>query len=261
MKKITFQSADGTQLCGVWHLPESKTNNAIILAHGITVDKDENGVFIKLAELLKDNGFAVFRFDFRGSGESGGKSVDLTVKGEVKDIESAINEVKNAGYTHIGLLGASFGGSAAILYSSKHKGQLKCLCLWNPVLNYDHCFLHAVTDWVKDKVGHMRLDFEEKGWTTLGSAKFVIGKQLFDEMEKLYPYKELKKIKTPITILHGTEDKHVPYEDSKQYSEGVAELVTIVGASHGFHEKGRIQQEAFQATLAFFRKKLNIITT
>lgn len=256
MKKITFPSLDGTQLCGVWHLPATKTQKAIILAHGITANKDESGVFVELAELLKNNGFAVFRFDFRGSGESGGKSVDLTIQGEMDDISAAIKKVKSSGYSHLGLLGASFGGGAAILYSSKHQGQLKCLCLWNPVLNYDHCFLHAITDWVKDKVGHMRRDFEEKGWTTLGSAKFVIGKQLFKEMENLFPFKELKKIMIPKIILHGTEDKHVPYEDSKQYSEGVGELVTIVGASHGFHEKGRIQQEAFQSTLAFFKKNL-----
>lgn len=253
MKKITFPSLDGTKLCGVWHILANKTQKAIVLAHGITADKDESGTFIELAELLKDNGFAVFRFDFRGSGESGGKSVDMTIKGEMDDLAGAVDEVKKKGYAHIGLLGASFGGAVAILYSSKHQGELKCLCLWNPVLDYDHCFLNAITDWVKDKVGHMRKDFEEKGWTTLGSAKFAIGKQLFDEMEKLYPYLELKKIKIPVVILHGTEDKHVPYEDSKQYSEGVAELVTITGASHGFHEKGRIQQEAFRSTLAFFK--------
>lgn len=256
MNKIFFKSTDGTKLCGVWHLPKAPTNKAIILAHGITADKDESGVFIDLAELLKDNGFAVFRFDFRGSGESGGKSVDLTIQGEIVDITAAINKVKSSGYTQIGLLGASFGGGASILYSSKQQEQIKCLCLWNPVLNYDHCFLHATTDWVKDKVGHMRQDFEEKGWTTLGSAKFVIGKQLFAEMENLFPYKELKKITIPIVILHGTKDKHVPYEDSKEYIKGNGEFVTIVGASHGFHEKGRIQNEAFNNTLEFFRKNL-----
>lgn len=256
MKKVFFSSKDGTKLCGVWHIPDITTNKAIILAHGITANKDESGVFIDLAELLKNNGFAVFHFDFRGSGESGGKSVDLTIKGEMDDLAAAVDEVKQKGYTHLGLLGASFGGAVGILYSAEHLGQIHCLCLWNPVLDYDHCFLHATTPWIKDKVGHMGRDFEEKGWTTLGSAKFVIGKQLFDEMEKLFPYKELRKMKTPIIILHGAEDRHVPYEDSKQYSDGVGELVTIIGASHGFHEKGRIQQEAFQSTLAFFKKNL-----
>jgi len=256
MKKITFPSLDGTQLCGVWHLPANKTQKAIILAHGITADKDESGVFVALAELLKDNGFAVFRFDFRGSGESEGKSVDLTIKGEMDDLVAAVDEVKSAGYVQLGLLGASFGGSITIFYFAKHVGQVHCLCLWNPVLNYDPCFLHPITPWVKNKVGHMKRDFEEKGWTTLGSAKFIIGKQLFDEMEKLFPYKELKKIKIPIVILHGTEDKHAPYEDSKQYIEGVGELVTIVGAGHGFHEKGVIQEKALQSTLAFFKKNL-----
>ena len=197
-----------------------------------------------------------FVLTFVVRGESGGKSVDLTIKGEVDDLSAAIDEVKLKGYTRVGLLGASFGGAVGILYSAEHPKQIHCLCLWNPVLNYDHCFLHATTPWIKDKVGHMRRDFEEKGWTTLGSVKFVIGKQLFEEMKNLFPYKELLKIKIPTVIIHGTEDKHVPIEDSKNYIEGVGELVTIIGASHGFHEKGRIQQEAFQSTLSFFKKNL-----
>jgi len=256
MKKITFPSLDGTQLCGVWHLPKVATRKAIILAHGISANKDEDGVFTKLAELLKDNGFVVFRFDFRGSGESEGKSVDITIKGEIDDLTAAVNKVKSTGYTHLGLLGGSVGGSIVTLYSAKNQSQLKCICLWNPVLNYDSCFLHPTSNWIKNKVGHMRHDFEKKGWTKFGSKKFVIGRQLFEEMEKLFPYKELTKIIIPTIIINGTKDNHVPFEDSRKYIHGIGEFIAIVDGDHGFHEKGVIQEKAFQSTLAFFKKNL-----
>ncbi|OGK09444.1 hypothetical protein A2767_05355 [Candidatus Roizmanbacteria bacterium RIFCSPHIGHO2_01_FULL_35_10] len=93
-QKIFFKSKDGLKLCGIWHIPNQPTNKAVILAHGLTVDKDEEGIFVELAELLKKKGFAVFRFDFRGHGESEGKSIDTTISGEVADIKSAINFVK-----------------------------------------------------------------------------------------------------------------------------------------------------------------------
>lgn len=256
MHKIFFNSKDGTRFCGVWHVPLKKTSKAIIFAHGITSNKDEEGIFITLAELLKDHGFAVFRFDFRGSGESDGKSVNLTIRSEIEDLSSVIRLVEKKGYKHLGLLGASFGGSIAVLYSSGHQGELKSLCLWNPVLNYEHCFLAPTTEWIKNRINHMRGDFEKQGWTTLGSKKYIIGKSLFIEMEQFFPYKELKKIKIPTIILHGTEDKHVPYTDSKKYTQDQCELVTIIGASHGFHEKGVIEEQALQTTLNFFKDNL-----
>ena len=125
MKKIVFTSKDDTRLVGLWHLPEKTSFQAIILAHGITVDKDESGIFGDLAEALKEKGFAVFRFDFRGHGESGGKPIDMTISGEIADLKAAVEQVKKAGYKNIGLLAASFGGGIATLYTAKNQDKIK----------------------------------------------------------------------------------------------------------------------------------------
>jgi len=257
MNKITFQSQDGLTLVGVWHMPKMKTSTAIILAHGITVDKDEDGIFIKLAQTLEKNGYAVFRFDFRGHGESEGKSIDLTIAGEILDLKAAVQEVKNEGYTEIGLLGASFGGGSAALYAASNQDDIRCLCLWNPSLNYDHTFLHPTLPWIRERKKHMAKDLAEQGWTTLGSRKYVIGKQLFDEMAQLQPFSAFANITIPTMILHGDKDAHVPYEDSKEYVTALpqGELVTIIDAEHGFHEVGETDQ-AIDATLHFFHTNL-----
>lgn len=257
MNKVTFKSKDNLSLTGIWHLPEGKTTKAIVLAHGITVDKDEDGVFVELANVLQQNGYAVFRFDFRGHGESDGKSVDMTIDGEISDLGAAIEEIKSKGYQEIGLLGASFGGGSSVLYASEHQANIKCLCLWNPVLNYDHTFLSPTLPWIKNKVGHMKKDLEDKGWTTLGSRKFAIGKPLFEDMAKLKPFEALKKIKLPTIVIHGTKDTKVPYEDSREYTTFLTNgvLVTINGAGHGFHEIGETSK-AINETLTFFKKYL-----
>ncbi len=257
MKKVTFNTTDGLLLTGIWHLPQKPTGKVIILAHGLSVDKDEMGTFVVLSEYLQDHGFAVFRFDFRGRGESEGNSVDMTLTTEQRDLAAAVNFVVKNGYKQIGLLGASFGGGHAVFYTAKHQIKLKALCLWNPVLNYDHTFLNPYLPWIIDRKGHMKKDFQEKGWSTYKGSTFMIGKKLFDEMENNFPHVALKKITIPTVIIHGDKDTHVPYDDSKEYVTNLknGQFITVENSDHGFH-KNPYKEKAIQASLAFFKENL-----
>jgi pimeloyl-ACP methyl ester carboxylesterase len=258
MKNIFFKTKDGLKLAAILYLPKEQTDKIIILAHGITVDKDEDGAFPILANLLTNNGYAILRFDFRGHGESEGKSINMTITNELIDLEAAIEIVKSNGYKNIGLVGASFGGGETVLYTARHQNQIKALCLWNPVLNYDRTFINPYLPWIIKRKGHMKNDLKEKGWTTLGSHNFVLGKTLFNEMEHTFPYKELKEITVPTIIIHGDKDTYVPYDDSKAYSGNMqnGRLITIKGAEHGFHDLGKYAEQANQATLSFFQQYL-----
>lgn len=256
-EKIQFQSADGIELRGVWTVPPKPTERAIILAHGITVEKNEDGIFTNLANYLAEHRFAVFRFDFRGHGESGGKSVNVTLTGEQQDLDAAVTLVRAKGYTTLGLVGASFGGGVSVLYTARHKNTFTKLCLWNPVLNYDHCFLNPTLPWLVERKGHMKTDIREKGWTTLGSHGFIVGKALFEEMAQFSPHKEIANLSLPVFIIHGDKDTKVPYEDSMsaaQQSSNIS-LLTIRGAEHGFHDADDHAEEANRATLEFFQKE------
>lgn len=257
MNKIYFKTSDNVQLVGVWELPKNPTQKAVVLAHGITVDKDEGGIFTELAKLLTENGCAVFRFDFRGHGESQGDSTDVTITGELKDLAAAI-ELVNKDYKELGLLGASFGGSIVALYSAANKDMFKCLCLWNPVLDYNHTFLNPSLPWLRDKKEQMRKDLEERGWTELGSRKFKVGKLLFKEMERFYPHQSLREINISTLIIHGDKDTHVSYEDSKKYASYLRQgkLITVRGAEHGFQDNKEHRERVLEETLRFFRENL-----
>lgn len=261
MNKIFFKNKSGLKLCGIWHLPKNKTDKAIILAHGLNVDKDELGIFIYLANTLQKNGYSVFRFDFRGHGESEGNSIDLRVAGEIEDLEAAINYVKGEGYNEIGLLGASFGGPVAVLYASNHQEYIKCLCLWNPTLNFDHVLLNPILPKFKARKKVWDKDLKEKGWTTTGRNELKIGKGLFEEVENLFPHDKLKKIKIPTAIVHGTNDVYVPYEDSKEYARYLknGEFISIENGEHGFQEENPENyktNEAIEKTATFFKNNL-----
>lgn len=258
MEKVFFTSSDSLKLCGIWHMPEKVTKKAVILAHGLTVDKDENGIFAELAERLTKEQFAVFRFDFRGHGESEGKSVDMTIKGELLDLHAAVNEVGNRDFESVGLLGASFGGGIATLFAGDFQTQLKALCLWNPCLNYDHSVINPPFPGMVEINKQRKKEIKEQGWTARGRNNFVIGKALYDEMYTTYPYDSLQHIIIPTCIIHGTKDESVPFDDSKEYVTSLmdGELIAIEGAVHGLREPIDKQEEVLQKTVSFFKKNV-----
>lgn len=256
--KLWFKTSDGLKLCGILSKPQNSTGKCVILCHGITVDKEEDGIFTELAYKLCSSGFAVFRFDFRGHGESEGKSVDMTILGETKDLEAAVKFLRKIGYKKLGILGASFAGGAVSLFASSHPEKVQALILWNAGIDYSSK-IRPVTPWGKKYFGKPAFERAEKfGFTEIGSRKFKIGKRLLDEFKVLKPWKNLAKLNIPILFIHGDKDSYIPYSDSVKYSKLFqnAELVTIHGAEHGFHDNPKHANSADQAAIDFFLKNM-----
>lgn len=261
-EKIFIKASDNLGICGIWGLPEVSNDKAVILAHGISVDKDEEGLFVNLSKRLTELNYSVLRFDFSGHGQSQRKSVDLTISQELTDMDAAFNEVKSKKFHNISILGASFGGGIAVMFAARHQKYLNNLLLWYPVLNYDHTFLKPYLPWLKDRIERMKQELAARGWTTINNEKpFKIGKKLFDEMNRYFPYRDLKKIAIPTVIIHGDKDTYVPYNDSKEYLKnlkGESELITIKGADHGFDGKNDIlfKHQAIEKTIKVIQKYL-----
>jgi pimeloyl-ACP methyl ester carboxylesterase len=257
MEEKSFFESNGLKLCGILTKPAASTNKCVVLCHGMTVTKEEDGIFTELAGKLAKAGFAVFRFDFRGHGESAGNSVDMTVAGEKEDLESAIEFLQTKGYRTFGILGASFGGGVVSVFAAGHPDIAKALVLWNPLVDY-HSIFEPELPWPKANFGkEAMLRLEKHGFIEVGKRRFRLGKPLFDEMKKLHPWKGLQKLKVPILFVHGDNDTYVPYEDSVKYSKLLkAELKTIRGAEHGFHDNKKVAEEADKVTIEFFLKNL-----
>src|SRR5512139_821266 len=72
VKRMVLASGDGMRLEAAVHRHAGAAAGAVVLAHGITVDMDEGGMFVSLADRLSEAGFGVLRFSFRGHGGSAG---------------------------------------------------------------------------------------------------------------------------------------------------------------------------------------------
>lgn len=257
-EKFYFKTSDGLELCGILSKPPNPTTKCIILCHGITVDKEEDGIFTNLAKELVEVEFNVFRFDFRGHGESQGESIDMTIMGEVKDLEAAVNFLKEKGYKDFGLLGASFAGGAVSFFSFAHQDFIKALVLWNALIDY-RSKINPVTEWGNKYWGKPAFDRAEKfGFTEIGSRKFKVGINLMNELKHFKPWSALQKTKIPILFVHGDRDTYIPVEDSVKYSSAIknANLKIIHGAEHGFHDDPQHGKEANRETTEFFKKHL-----
>src|SRR3989344_5175207 len=132
-KKLSYEN-EGQRIAATLHTPRAKTKACVILVHGFSGDKDTEGSsdsFPVLAKALAERGFAVLRFDCRGSGESEGRFEETTLTREVSDLKRSIAFDKEQGFEHIGVTGASLGGAVALL---GYDNSVECLALWFPGL-------------------------------------------------------------------------------------------------------------------------------
>jgi esterase/lipase len=236
------------------------SHKGIIFAHGMTVDRDDEGIFVRAESKLNKIGFSTMRFDFRAHGKSQGDSVkDFTISGEIKDLNAVVNYFNNQGVRNIGLAGASFGGSISALYASKYPKKLAALFLANPCLNYEKCFIKPTTIWAKKYFKNVLKRINEDGSVKIGSQKFQLGHQLFDEMKHYNPCRELNKFKNPLFIVHGDKDSKVNFNDVvncfKSLSKGDKELRILHGAEHGFHNEP-FETQVEKMIVNFFKDKL-----
>lgn len=143
-QRVTIESADKTVIVGSF-LESAKPNSpAVLLLHQFGSDRHSYDDF---AKRLQAKGFGVLAIDGRGFGEStktsDGKSVavsrsDEAVKGMNADVAAAfeyLSRQKNVDPARIGIVGASYGSSLALIYAADNP-KVKAVALLSPGLNY-----------------------------------------------------------------------------------------------------------------------------
>lgn len=243
-EKLFYPSLDGTRLCALVH-DVAAARGTVVLAHGITVDKDESGdtvsgvgAFVELAAHLERAGFNVLRFDFRGHGESAGRQQDMTISGELLDLLASLDVARRRWRLPLALLGASFGAVSAALYAA-HAGadDLACLVLWNPVLDLRRTFLEPA-------LSKPAAFFNDEGYASLEQRGFLlldqfrVGRCLVEEMRRVEPFAHMARIACPVLTLHGQRDEYVPFDVAQLHAlcNPQSRFVPLPQAGHGFTE-------------------------
>lgn len=235
----TILTDDGLNL-SYKHAYSEKPNNTIcILAHGITVDMSEGGIFDRMSMYLREKGIDTIQFDFRGHGNSDGNSKGMTIAGEILDLCAVINYCLQNNYKDIYLLSASFGAVSTSCLPIYYKSKISKLVLWNPVLDLLKTFIDPVLPWGKASFNTESLNKMLMTGSLFIDGEFEISSILIDEFKLYKLIERLREYNIKTMIIHGDKDTYVPFDVAEDTANALnnCKFIRIKGAEHGFGRK------------------------
>lgn len=208
-----------------------ESKGSIIITHGIA---EHSGRYDEITSKLNEAGFNVVRYDLRGHGQSQGKRGALkNFHLMIDDLHEIVKEEKKQAQK-VFLIGHSMGGLIVNMYAVKYHDIDGIISSAAPsyfvkdVLPFRFIgyrwlgFLTKKTNFADDQLSRIKSVEDayihdplnlKKFYFSLAGNMFVGGVRFLN--------KNIKQYTTPVLILHGSNDKIVPY----QYSERLFGLI------------------------------------
>jgi len=248
---ITYQARDGLDIEGFLTLPRGEGEGpypAIVFPHGGPISFDDGG-FDYWTQYFASRGYAILQMNFRGSAgygydfmKSGLQNWGLEMQNDVEDgTRWLINEgIADPG--HICVVGASYGGYAALMEAARNSDLYKCAVSFA-----------GVTD-VADLVSSHR------NYTNYEIVKEQVGSNSRMLRERS-PLRHVEDIDIPVLLAHGTKDRRVLVRHSQRMNralERAGKDVTYLELEDGDHHLSREEHrlEFFRAMDAFLQSNL-----
>lgn len=224
----------------------------VIICHGFTSDMSRTA---SDAEKFAEEGFRAFIFDFCGGGYrtvSDGSFEDyMTPFTEKEDLLAVIRAVcsrDDCDCENLTVMGCSQGGFVAALTAAEIPEQIRSLILFYPAL--------CIPDDARNgQMQEMRFDPDDIP-DHVGTSPMRVCREYVTSVRDIDTDSVLRAYHGPVLIVHGTDDRIVPYRyavHAKEVLQDQAEFVTIKNGPHGFHEEPFFS-EAISAALSFARR-------
>lgn len=228
-------SREGLTIRGTQYRPEGDKLPIAIVSHGFMANQQSVAQY---AAALARMGWCAFTFDFcggsvPGTGKSDGDTTRMSVLTEVRDLEAVMAYARILPYTGDKLIlgGCSQGGFVSALTAAKHPLEVAGLVLFYPAL--------CIPD--DARAGRMmfaRFDPENIP-QEFSCGPMKLGRCYAADVIGMDPITEIRGYPGPVLILHGSKDRLVLPQYSRQaqaaYPNG--ELHIIEGAGHGFGKR------------------------
>lgn len=199
-KEYNLVTRDGAVINGIRFFPKGESKGVVLYLKGNSKSIKGWG---KFAVDFTRHGYNVLMVDYRGFGKSTGRRSQKAIKRDLQVVYNKIKELTTE--DRIILYGRSLGsGFATKLASMNHPRML--------ILDAPYYSLTKVT------------------------ARYMPFMPLSLLMKYPLPtYKWLKYVQCPIHIIHGTQDKLIPYKTSVKLSQinpKLTRLYTVIGGGH-----------------------------
>lgn len=233
---ISFTTEDNLILKG-WLIPNNSTKKVLIITHGYPFDK---GNIMQATHFLSPH-FNLLYFDFRYFGESQGKYTSVGYH-EKRDLKAAVSFLKEKNFTKIGTLGFSLGAATILMTNSP---DIKAIVADSSYADIDKMIKR--TYFIFPSITKMPFVWLTKLYT------FIF---LRIKTSQISPLKEIHNIKTPILLIHATEDTQIPVENSKLLYETSNKNTTQLWLIPGDHGTSIAHPEYQEKIIQFFEKNL-----
>ena len=217
---VSFFSRDNTKLSG-WFIPavlkgsNKKAKGTIIHFHGNAQNMTAHYQFVKW---LPSKGYNLFLFDYRGYGRSEGKAQRAGIYEDCMAALTWVRAKEGIDKDKLIVLGQSLGGALAIRTVADHpEFGVKAVIADSPFASYRRI--------VRDKVGSISL-LKWIKWP-LSFLLATDGYSAVDVVDRLSP--------VPLLIIHGTDDRAVPFHHGKLLYETAKEPKVFWKIEKGRH--------------------------
>jgi dipeptidyl aminopeptidase/acylaminoacyl peptidase len=249
----SYKARDGLELEGFLSLPKTFANKptaTIILPHGGPMSEDGKS-FDLFSSFMANRGYVVFQPNFRGSSGYGHDFMMQAVGGyglEMQDdLEDAVTylvDQKIADPKKVCIVGASYGGYAALMGATKTPDLFQCAISFA-----------GMSDLVR-----MRDSF--RNFTNKNTARKQFGEDKA-QLKETSPVRMAERVKIPILLIHGKDDTTVPVVQSRIMADALKEERKVheyIELENGTHHLDYYpdRKQTFEAMENFLQKYLPI---
>lgn len=252
---VRYKAADGLELSGYLTLPRGRDPKAlplVVFPHGGPAARDTPG-FDWWAQAMASRGYAVLQVNYRGS-DGFGWDFQRAGFGEwgrkmQTDLSDGVRDLATRGTIdpkRVCIVGASYGGYAALAGATIDKGVYRCAVSFGGVSD-----LKRMVTYSQGRSGGSALRY----WT-----RYMGAKDLGDPvLAKYSPALQAASASAPVLLIHGKDDTVVPLAQSIEMADALKRAgkpVELVVQSHADHwlSLGATRLQMLQATMAFVEK-------
>lgn len=242
---FTHTTRDGVTLKG-W-LVRGHPEKAVILIHGYTSSKWDEGYIKPALNYLGKLGYTVLAVDMRAHGESGGAVTTLGYK-ESDDVVELVNYLRKAGYKRVCLYGFSMGGAISIMASTKV--NIDAIVLDSPYVD----IRTSGKRWVNRVRGPLRFVLKLSHPVTVKLTTRKIGVK----PDELVMYKYASNVRVPVLLIAPLKDDLISVDEyralerslksSSKHVEAWYVDTTHVGAWSSHREENESKLKLFLET-------------
>lgn len=256
----TFEcKRDRLTIRGTEYKPEGNCLPIAIVSHGFMAFQD---TVRQYAKAMAEMGYVSYCFDFCGGsvikGKSDGATTEMSVLTEVEDLKAVIRYAQGMKYSDpekIVLMGCSQGGFVSAITASQLHDKIAKLILFYPAL--------CIPDDARaGKMMFAKFDPDDIP-DTIRCGPMMLGKCYVKDVIGIDPYQVIQDFSGDVLIVHGSKDKIVDKEYSKQAYElylndkgkkekpRTVSFFLVDSGSHGFSKKhDRVALEHLRQFLA-----------